>query len=58
MIPDNYSEMLRCMEKYGGGFAASLAVAWQKANLTNKKRLEAAFPELMKQYSEMAKACC
>jgi hypothetical protein len=34
------------MREHGGGFAGSLAEAWQKADKTNKTRIEEAFPDL------------
>jgi len=38
------------MEKYGGGFASSLAVAMVKADQDNLRRIVQAFPELMDEY--------
>lgn len=45
--------MLKAMEIYGGGFAKALAIAWQHADSINSRKLESAFPELVKQYIEM-----
>lgn len=42
----------RAMEQRGGGFAAALAVAWSKADLANRRRIERAFPELIGAYVE------
>jgi hypothetical protein len=36
----------KTMREHGGGFAGSLAEAWQKADKTNKTRIEEAFPDL------------
>jgi hypothetical protein len=36
----------KTMRESGGGFAGSLAEAWQKADKTNKTRIEEAFPDL------------
>lgn len=38
------------MEAYGGGFVKALALAWFKADVANKARIEAAFPHLLEQY--------
>ena len=43
---------LRMMERYGGGFAGALAVAWQRADADNQARLEKAFPDLLQRYAE------
>jgi hypothetical protein len=36
----------KTMREHGGGFAGSMAEAWQKADKTNKTRIEEAFPDL------------
>ena len=36
----------KTMRESGGGFAGSMAEAWQKADKTNKTRIEEAFPDL------------
>lgn len=38
------------MEAYGGGFVKALALAWFKADIANKSRIEAAFPHLLEAY--------
>ena len=45
--------VLQKMEKYGGGFACALSLAWQHADRQNSARLMAAFPELYDQYEMM-----
>jgi hypothetical protein len=41
------------MERYGGGFASSLAVAMVKADQDNLRRIVQAFPELMDKYLKL-----
>lgn len=45
-----YMQALRLMEKIGGGFASALAVAWIKADLSNRHALEQAFFDLIGYY--------
>lgn len=40
------------MEKQGGGFASSLAVAWRRADLQNKRIIEDAFKHLVAEYEK------
>jgi len=35
------------MERHGGGFCSALAQAWFKADPSNKRRIESAFPHLL-----------
>lgn len=49
------SDVIRMMERYGGGFASSLAIACMHADAGNLARIKAAFPELWAQYAEMVK---
>ena len=42
---------LKMMEKFGGGFASALSIAWQRADVNNQYRLEQAFPDLLAQYA-------
>jgi len=41
------------MERYGGGFASSLAVAMVKADQDNLRKIVQAFPELMEEYLKL-----
>ena len=45
-------ELLRKMAKYGGSFAASLAVAWQQADAENEAKLEREFRPLLETYRQ------
>jgi len=46
---------ITAMSRFGGGFAASLANTFLKADSSNFLRLKNAFPELWEQYEKMAK---
>lgn len=48
------SPIIEAMEKFGGGFVKALAVAWSKADSQNSAKIEAAFPEYIEQYRQMA----
>jgi hypothetical protein len=48
------ADAVKLMERIGGSFASALAVAWQRADLNNQAKLKAAFPELLRDYHEMA----
>ena len=41
---------LQAMSKFGGGFVAALASAWQRADTVNAAVLGAAFPDVVRQY--------
>jgi len=41
------------MERYGGGFASSLAIAMIKADRDNLRKIVQAFPELMEEYLKL-----
>jgi hypothetical protein len=48
------SELLKAahnMDRYGGGFAESIALAYFRADSTNKVRVVDAFPELFERYA-------
>ena len=56
---DEISEMsvisvAKAMVRYGGGFAMRLGDALLHADLDNQRRIKKAFPEIWKQYNEMA----
>ena len=38
------------MEQHGGGFCRALAQAWYVADISNKARIEAAFPHLVEDF--------
>lgn len=48
-------EMIEAMERYGGSFVQALAQCLWRADANNYQRLEEAFPEYFKEYSNMAK---
>lgn len=41
---------IQAMRRYGGGFVQLLAAAWEHADEKNSQRIEAAFPEYMRDY--------
>lgn len=48
------SELMRAahnMDRYGGGFAEAIALAYFRADSTNKVRVVDAFPELFERYA-------
>lgn len=47
---------IRCMERYGGGFASALSLALQRADSENYERLVEAFPDLIERYRNFDKA--
>lgn len=49
-----YDRTIAAMQQYGGSFASALGRAWLYADLGNRSKLEQAFPELLKQYRDMA----
>lgn len=48
-------EMIAAMRVFGGDFVKALAECFTRADHSNFQRLCNAFPEYVKQYSEMAK---
>lgn len=55
MIEVDEMDVLDAMESHGGSFVSRLAVAWKAADLNNRIKLMAAFPEYWDIYTEMAK---
>jgi len=51
---DENHRAAKAMEKWGGGFASALAVAYFHADADNQARLLAAWPELFERYRRMA----
>ena len=51
---NNDYKTLDAMELYGGGFASAIARAASRADHSNYARLRAAFPDLWREYAEMA----
>jgi hypothetical protein len=47
---DTRHKTIQNMEKYGGGFCEKLAQAWYAADVRNKQRIEAAFPDYILEY--------
>ena len=45
------------MEQHGGGFCRALAQAWYVADLSNKARIEAAFPHLVEDFGPNSPYC-
>ena len=54
MTHDEKLLMVLAMERYGGGFVQALAECFMKADRINQAKLEAAFPEYVKEYRELA----
>lgn len=44
--------LLDRMERFGGGFASALAIAWQRADQGNRDRLRLAFGDLLESYRQ------
>jgi hypothetical protein len=53
-VADTDHRAAKAMEKWGGGFAAALAVAYFHADADNKARILAAWPELFERYRRMS----
>lgn len=47
-------DVLRAMERYGGGFIRSFAALMRHADHHNFSRLKAAFPDYWEEYKTMA----
>jgi len=56
MDHDTLIKMVEAMHCYGGGFVYALAECFIIADNNNLERLLKAFPEIVKQYLEMAKS--
>jgi hypothetical protein len=52
-VADTNHRAAKAMEKWGGGFAAALAVAYFHADADNKARILAAWPDLFERYRRM-----
>lgn len=57
---NTYSEQeidnaLTAMRRYGGGFESALAEAWIRADHYNRETLARAFPDLLREYVQIAK---
>ena len=50
-LPDEH-KLVEAMRMYGGGFARSLATAWQQANSSNVRRLRREFNGLLETYQQ------
>lgn len=46
---------LIAMRRYGGGFESALAEAWIRADQYNRETLARAFPDLLREYVQIAK---
>ena len=51
---NNDQKILEAMQRYGGSFASAVAVAAQRADMSNYSRLKAAFPDLWGEYLQLA----
>jgi hypothetical protein len=54
----DYDEKLAvfaCMAEKGGSFARALAEAWVRADVNNKRRIEEAFPDYVRDYGRLVK---
>ena len=45
---------IQAMQHHGGRFVRALAAAWLAADESNRKRIQAAFPELWIRYARIA----
>jgi len=55
MTQEEKYAMLRAMRIYGGGFINALVHCFEVADEDNTERLIKAFPEYVRQYTEMSK---
>lgn len=46
--------VIEAMRKFGGSFAAALALACMKADENNLQRIKDAFPDMWERYTEVA----
>jgi hypothetical protein len=53
-VADTNHRAAKAMEKWGGGFASALAVAYFRADPDNKARILAAWPNLFEHYRRMS----
>ena len=47
MTGAEYDQTIAAMQQYGGSFASAIGKAWMYADLSNRYKLEQAFPELI-----------
>lgn len=50
MTPNEFTQLICCMEARGGSFVSALAQALRYADPTNRKRLLDAFPDIVQKY--------
>ena len=50
--PEQESALVDAMEKFGGSFAKAIARAWSVADLDNRRKLRAAFGDLLALYKQ------
>lgn len=56
MTHDQKISVFRTMSRYGGGFASAMAEAWFRADPYNRETIEKSFPDLVREYRDMAEA--
>jgi hypothetical protein len=56
MSNDAKIAIFRAMSRYGGGFASSMAETWFRADPYNRETIEKAFPDLVREYRDMAES--
>lgn len=50
MSGDEKFYTIKAMNQFGGGFVKALAEAYMRADGSNSAKIEAAFPEIMREY--------
>jgi hypothetical protein len=56
LTDDEKIAIFRTMSRYGGGFASAVAEAWLRADPYNRETIEKAFPDLVREYRDMAES--
>jgi hypothetical protein len=56
MTDDQKLAVFRTMNRFGGGFASSLAETWFRADPYNRETIEKSFPDLVREYRSMAES--
>jgi hypothetical protein len=53
-MTDEDLHVVDAMIRFGGGFVSALGKAWIRADADNERRLRAAFPEVWREYQQVA----
>lgn len=55
MTDETDYDISEAMIRFGGGFVSQLGLLFRQADLANRARLKAAFPDYWRRYAEMAR---